>query len=141
MNENTLIVTVGLPRSGKSTWARTQPYPIVNLDSIRLALHGSRFIQSAEPHVAAISRTMVSALFFAGHPTVIFDATNVARHRRNVWASPRWKLRFALVGTSPAECIRRAELENDQDIIPVIRRMANEWEDLTPEEMNGAIIV
>lgn len=141
MSENTLIVTVGLPRSGKSTWARTQLHPIVNLDSIRLALHGGRFIASAEPHVAAIARTMVSALFFAGHQTVIFDATNVSRHRRSSWVSPRWKLRFALVGTSPAECIRRAELENDQDIIPVIRRMAGEWEDLTSEEMNGVIIV
>ena len=35
-----LIVMVGLPRSGKTTWARKQGYPIVNPDSIRLAFHG-----------------------------------------------------------------------------------------------------
>ena len=38
-----IIVTVGLPRSGKTTWAREQGYPIVNPDSIRLSLHGKRF--------------------------------------------------------------------------------------------------
>ena len=31
-----LIMTIGLPRSGKSTWARTQACPIVNQDSIKL---------------------------------------------------------------------------------------------------------
>ncbi len=32
---NRLILTVGLPRSGKTTWALEQGWPIVNPDSIR----------------------------------------------------------------------------------------------------------
>src|SRR5690554_6874569 len=35
-HKHILICTVGLPRSGKTTWARKQSYPIVNPDSIRL---------------------------------------------------------------------------------------------------------
>jgi predicted kinase len=33
-----LILTVGLPRSGKTTWAKQQGVPMVNRDAIRLAL-------------------------------------------------------------------------------------------------------
>ncbi len=49
-----LICTVGLPRSGKSTWCKTQSYPIVNKDSIRLALHGQRYLQDAEKEIRAM---------------------------------------------------------------------------------------
>lgn len=42
-----LILTIGLPRSGKSTWAKQQGCPVVNPDSIRLALHGKAYIQEA----------------------------------------------------------------------------------------------
>jgi len=37
-----LILTVGLPRSGKSTWAAKKGFPIVSPDAIRLAMHGMR---------------------------------------------------------------------------------------------------
>src|SRR5258706_417694 len=54
---NTLIVMVGLPWSGKSTWAREQGnWPIVCPDEIRFALHGQRFIAEAEPWVWTIAK-------------------------------------------------------------------------------------
>src|SRR5882672_916000 len=58
-----LICTVGLPRSGKSTWARSQSFPIVCPDAIRIAIHGQRFISEAEPFVWATAKAMVRALF------------------------------------------------------------------------------
>src|SRR5216683_5886868 len=90
----TLFLTVGLPRSGQSTWARGTNTPIVCPDEIRLALHGQRFIASAEPLVWAIARIMVSALFGAGHPRVILDATNLTKARRDEWLDPGWNCRF-----------------------------------------------
>lgn len=66
-----LLVTVGLPRSGKSTWAKQQGAPVVNPDAIRLALHGQAFLQEAEPLVWVMAKYMVEALFLAGHSTVI----------------------------------------------------------------------
>jgi len=90
----TLILTVGLPCSGKSTWAlqQTRRYaspiygsPIVCPDQIRLALHGQRFVAMAEPFVWAIARTMVISLFGAGHQKVILDACNTTRKRRDDW--------------------------------------------------------
>jgi predicted kinase len=82
-----LILTVGLPRSGKTTWARAQGVPVASPDAISRALHGQRFIGVAEPFVWAIAKLMVRALFLAGHPTVIVDATNTTQKRRDEWKS------------------------------------------------------
>ncbi len=127
-----LICTVGLPRSGKTTWARSQSYPIVNPDSIRLALHGQRFVGLAEPFVWAIAKTMVRSLFAAGHDAVILDATNMNRKRRDEWQSKEWGTFFKLVRATPEECLERAGA--DEEIKPVIARMANEEEPLGDDE-------
>ena len=129
-----LILMVGLPRSGKSTWAREQNVPIVCPDAIRLALHGKRFLQSAEPLVWAMAHLMVESLFLAGHCTVILDATNNTRRRRKEWINPSaWKVQMKVIGTSGYKCIQRAQAEGDLDIIPVIERMAQQYE---PPELN-----
>ena len=130
-----LIATVSLPRSGKSTWARSQAYPIVNPDSIRLAIHGQRFIAEAEPFVWATTKAMVRALFLAGHDTVILDTCNNTMARRDEWRSKEWDLVFKVVSTPAEVCIERAQRENDQAIIPVIERMANEHDRLGEEEI------
>lgn len=126
--EKKLILMVGLPRSGKSTWAKQQGFPIVNPDAIRLALHGKRFIPSAEPTVWATARLMVEALFLAGHETVIVDATHVTDKRRKIWYSQYANIEYKIMPTSPQECVNRAEAEQDGEIIPIIARMAMDWD-------------
>ncbi len=127
---NTLIATVGLPRSGKTTWARAQARPIVNPDSIRLAIHGQRFVAMAEPWVWATAKTMVRALFLAGHDVVILDATNLTNKRREDWLSKEWQTLFHVLDTPKEECLRRAG--PDTEIAAVIERMAREIEPLAP---------
>ncbi len=134
MEENTLILCMGLPRSGKTTWSRKQGYPIVCPDAIRLALHGQRYVESAEPMVWAIARYMVAALFLAGHTKVILDATNTTRKRRDEWRGKGWAVRVKLVDTAKEVCLTRANRENDAEIVPVIERMAAQWEPLGPDE-------
>ena len=118
-----LICTVGLPRSGKTTWAKSQAYPMVNPDSIRLAIHGQRFIDKAEPFVWATAKAMVRALFIAGHKTVIVDATNNTKKRRADWFDDSWATFFKVIDTPAATCIERAKAVGDNEIIPVIERM------------------
>jgi predicted kinase len=132
--EKRLILTVGLPRSGKSTWARRQKAPIVSPDAIRLALHGQRFELLAEPFVWAVAKTMVRALFLAGHDTVIVDATNTTKTRRDEWRSGAWRIGFKVLETSASECLTRATLEQDGYIVPVIERMAKQFEPITAAE-------
>lgn len=129
-----LIATVGLPRSGKTTWAQRQMAPIVCPDQIRYALHGQRFEPLAEPMVWAVARIMVRALFLAGHESVILDATNLTRKRRDDWRDPAWTLLFYELETPPDECIRRALALNDAYILPVIERMSLECQPLDPDE-------
>lgn len=126
MEELILILTIGLPRSGKTTWARSQDYPIVNPDSIRLALHGQRFSANAEPMVWVIAEIMVEALFKAGHTRVIVDATNNTAKRRNFWRD-KFNDRVTVVSkvfpSSAEGCIERAQIMKDEEIIPIIKRM------------------
>ena len=126
----TLILTVGLPRSGKSTWARAQGFPIVNPDAIRLALHGQRFLAQAEPLVWAFAQVMVASLLRAGHGAVIVDATNVTAKRRDQWREwfPDAVVEVKVIGTGPQTCKARAIQDNMPDLVPVIERMAAEWD-------------
>lgn len=144
MRTPVLIGMCGLPRSGKSTRAAalTQEYaakglavPVVNPDSIRLALHGQRYQQLAEPFVWAIAQVMVRALFLAGHKAVILDATNISRRRREMWLSPDWHVEWYVLDVPMSVCVERAG--SDLELAGVIRRMAAgvEW----PEPDEGAV--
>lgn len=104
----TLIVLVGLPRSGKSTWAKQQRLPIVSKDAIRLALHGKPYIESSEPMIHCMAMYMVASLFNAGHEKVILDETNVTQEKRNQWISNEWDCKYVIFHTSWEVCTLRA---------------------------------
>lgn len=133
-----LIATVGLPRSGKSTWSKAhallQGWPIVNPDSIRLALYGQRYFSGGERHVWAIADTMVKALFNAGHQTVVLDATNTTRMQRDQWKREEWDTYFHLVPTEPDVCIQRALNDGMPDLVKVIEQMADGFQPLEEDE-------
>lgn len=123
-----LLLTVGLPRSGKSTWSMKTGYPVVNPDSIRLALHGQAFYAPAEAFVWATAHLMVAALFRAGHKVVVLDATNISRRRRQEWRSADWSCGYVCFMTEKDECIRRAYANNQPELVPIIERMARDLE-------------
>lgn len=126
--EKILIMTVGLPRSGKSTWARKQGIPIVNPDSIRLALYGEFFIEEAESMIWCIAEYMVKALFLAGHDKVILDATNLTRKSRDLWKDNMWKRSYVYFDTNEVECLHRAANDGRCDLSTIIIDMNKEKE-------------
>ena len=131
----TLIMTVGLPQSGKSTWAQKQSHPIVNPDSIRLALHGKPFIGLAEPFVWAIAKVIVRSQFLAGHSAEILDATHTTRKRRDEWKSRDWVRTFVEFPETPEVCKERAKKtainpEHESGLVGAIERMADQFEEV-----------
>lgn len=134
MKPNTLILLIGLPRSGKSTYARGHGAPIVNPDSIRLAIHGHAFIGQSEILVWPIAMLMVRALFEAGHCEVILDATNTTKERRKFWKSKSWQVECKEFLTQADVCIARAGESGRFDLVPVIERMAATFEPLEAGE-------
>jgi hypothetical protein len=115
-----------------------QGLPVVSPDSIRLALHGKPFLETAEPWVRLLAKLMVKALFLSGHSTVILDCTNHTRKRRDEWISKRWRRQFHVLDADVHECLKRAEKTpgpNGYDTITaVIRRMAGEFEQVGYDE-------
>lgn len=142
---NTLIMPVGLPRCGKSTFTKRYmaEYPgvaIVNPDSIRAALHGQAFIQEAEDFIWANVKLTISALMLAGQTNIILDATNLNAFQRAEWVKlakkHNYKVLFVMFRASKEVCQDRAKL-NDQDyLIPVIDRMSKYLVDVSDDEIS-----
>ena len=132
---NKLSMTVGLPRSGKSTFCKSLNVPIVNPDSVRLALHGNAFIYDAEPMVWAITKYMVISLFIAGHTEVVLDATNTSVKRRDAWIDSRWARAFHVFNTTKETCIERAQESGRPDLVPIIEGMSEKFEPYTSNEL------
>jgi len=132
---NRLILTVGLPRSGKTTHARTLGFPVVQPDAVRLAVHGQRFLAAAEPLVWGLVDVMVRSLFLAGHDAVVLDATNVSRKRRDQWRGRAWSREFHVLTTPADVCLDRAG--EDAEMRRVIGCMARDWEPVGEDEGTG----
>lgn len=131
-DENYLILLMGLPRSGKSTEARKHSCPIVCPDAIRLAMHGQRFLASAESAVWEAAYLMARSLFFAGHKIVIVDATNNTVKSRDEWIARLGDIvanfKCIPINTPKEVCIERAAGTGRPELIPVIERMASKMD-------------
>lgn len=127
-----LLITRGLPASGKTTFARKlQPRVVrVNRDDLRRMLHGDRlYTQWAEGQVTQAQRATVEALLRA-HADVIVDDTNLRTKTVREWAelAARLGAQFEVhdfTDVPLAECIRRDAERPEADRVGEegIRRM------------------
>jgi predicted kinase len=109
-----LLITRGLPASGKTTFARKlQPRVVrVNRDDLRLMLHGRRlFTETAEGQVTTVQRMTVEALL-AQRADVIVDDTNLRGSTVREWAllAARFRATFEVHDLTEVpldECLRR----------------------------------
>jgi predicted kinase len=129
-----LTVLIGLARSGKSTFASNwqtdvftsgppdAPRVIVNSDSIRLAMHGHRYIRESEPFVHAMTKVMVKALHSQGY-NVLIDETNTTVGSIRQWLEIDPDATFIYLDTSVEVCQERARATGQDDLVNVIPRM------------------
>ncbi len=127
-----LLITRGLPASGKTTFAhKLQPQVVrVNRDDLRRMLHGSRlFSQWSEGQVTHAQRAAVEALLRA-HADVIVDDTNLRARTVKDWAelAARFGASFEVHDFTDVpleECLRRDAERDAQDRVgeDALRRM------------------
>jgi predicted kinase len=136
MKMTRLLITRGLPASGKTTFARKlQPRVVrVNRDDLRLMLHGRRlFTEAAEDEVTHIQRMAVEALL-ARRADVIVDDMNLRTSTVREWARLAARFRAVLevhdlTEVPLEECIRRDAARPDGERVGErnIRRMHDRY--------------
>ena len=141
-----LAIICGLPKSGKTTYARglqEAGWVRVCPDEVRRALHGRGHHPPAEPLVWANVDLTVRALLLGGHAVVV-DATNTTKKRRAQWVGIAGDLDVALeafvLEIPAAECHERNRASDEPVPSEVIDRMAEQWDPVTEEGIIARII-
>ena len=135
-----LALMVGLPRSGKSTYARAlqeNGWTRLCPEGFRLALHGKAHHGPAEQIVWASIDLAARALLLGGHAVVV-DATNTTRRRRAGWLRIARDLGVPVeafvMAAGLEECLRR-NAGSARPVPPeVMDRMAEAWEPVSEDE-------
>lgn len=129
-----LVILVGLARSGKSTYSKewlNTPDPdglhkvVVNADSIRLALHGQRFLMEREGEVHRTAELMIKTLFLQGCYSILCDETNTTAKNLRKWFRIDPHAEVVYLNTSRKICKERAYATEQDDLVNkgVIDRM------------------
>lgn len=141
-----LILLIGLPGSGKSTFAKKlltecPQMPLISTDAIRGQLFGSQAVQGSWLLIwREIKRQLQQAI--STENTAIFDATNAQRHhRREVIALAR-DLGFThitgiWVDTPVWLCLARNKMRSRQVPEEIILRMHRQLRDANPSLEEG----
>lgn len=77
-----VILLVGLPGSGKSTWARQQGQEVISSDEMRLKLSGDETNQTIHGKVFGAMRYLLRLRLQLGQAVTVIDATNLRRKDR-----------------------------------------------------------
>ncbi len=140
-----LYVMVALPRAGKSTYIRKYLREIVQVsaDQLRLIISGERFSPKQEPKVWWVRSIMLEALMQQGIDIVV-DQTNINRHRRKplLELAKEYGYRSTAIEikTGIEICKRRAIKTGQKDLLPVIEKMAHNYEEVNKDEGFDEII-
>ena len=76
---------IGIPGSGKSTWAQAQDCTILSSDDMRRLLSGDESNQNIHGKVFAAMRHLLRTRLEIGSSPTILDATNLRRKDRKQW--------------------------------------------------------
>lgn len=80
-----LVLLVGLPASGKSSWVRGRGTAVVSTDDIRYLLSDDASNQLIHSHVFATVRFLLRRRLELRRPVTYLDATNTTRHERRAY--------------------------------------------------------
>lgn len=150
-----VIILVGLPGSGKSTWAKKlisqnpNQYKRVNKDELRLMLDNGKWSRDSEKLVLALRDTIILQALENGKHVIVDDTNLAPRHKARIEQLVKGKATVAVqdfTGASLEYCIKQDLLRTASVGEQVIRRMYNQFLKPEPEvieydpELPSAII-
>lgn len=140
-----LYVMVALPRSGKSTYVNEHFKDIVKVsaDQLRLLTYGKRFRFEGESKVWYTRQIMLRALMEQGLDIVIDETNTIKKSRKEILSLAKqysYDTVAIVIKTDKEICTQRAIQTNQEDLVPVIERMAESYDEVTEEEGFNEII-
>jgi predicted kinase len=142
-----LIILVGPPASGKSTWgkkfAAENNLTYVSTDAIRAELGTGEGDQSVSAQAFATARARVSAALGAGKSAMI-DATSVTKKARKDWvnlARGHAAYIIAVAFEVPREELLRRDAQRERHVGPeIVDRFLGKYERPTDVEVDKVIV-
>jgi predicted kinase len=140
----TLYCTVGLPFSGKATWAACQGLPVVSLAANETVINNSssstnnKTTQKGKtaPDPLAFTKQLIECLFAADNKVVILLAENLTEQERQYWqdeAGASWQTVFREFQISEKEALRKATAAGvSKQELSRIRELSKKMETFIP---------
>ncbi len=140
-----VILAIGLPGSGKSSWFKRHNITPLSSDLLRALLFDDATEQRFQDLVFSNLRSMLKARLIARRPTNYVDATNLTPHERHSWIKLAKDYGYevhAVFFDVPVEvCLERNQRRERVVAEDVMRRMAAKLRPPTFEEGFGKITV
>jgi predicted kinase len=141
--KNTVFVTVGLPASGKSTWARetweSNPdrFKLVSRDELRSMLDSKKWSEKNEKFVEKVRDFIILQGIADGKDVIVHD-TNFGKNVDEIRALVAGKADVSVVDFTDVplqECIDRDRKRGEKSVgEKVIKRFYNQFLKVTPEK-------
>jgi predicted kinase len=124
-----VVLSIGLPGSGKSTWFKRHNILPLSSDMVRILLFDDATEQRYQDLVFSTLRSMLRARLLARRPSNYLDATNLSPHERRSWIKLAHDFGYevhAVFFDVPAEvCIERNRRRERNVPEDVMQRMAS----------------
>ncbi len=145
--KNALIILVGPPASGKSTWgkkfAQENDCEYVSTDELRAKLGSGEGDQSVSAQAFGVARRKISDALHAGKSAMI-DATSVNRKSRRDWINMGRGAGAFIIAVAfevPKDELYRRDAQRDRHVGPeVIDRFVAKYERPTTQEVDKVIV-
>jgi predicted kinase len=144
-SKGVVILAIGLPGSGKSSWFKRNKITPLSSDLLRAMLFDDANEQRFQDLVFSNLRSMLKARLIARRPTNYLDATNLTPHERQGWIKLAKDYGYevqAVFFDVPVEvCLERNQKRERVVAEDVMRRMAGKLKAPSFEEGFGKITV
>jgi predicted kinase len=144
-SKGVVVLAIGLPGSGKSSWFKRHKITPLSSDLLRVLLFDDPTEQRFQDLIFSNLRSMLKARLIARRPMNYVDATNLSPHERNGWIKLAkdygYEVQAVFFDVPVETCIERNQRRERKVPEDAMRRMAGKLKQPTFEEGFSKITV